>query len=107
MTPRGRPERDNILALLFYLSGLSMQMTGKIIGVSTQTIMRWVKDGYYKYAKEHEELLKKVKFEEIEIDEMHHFIIKKNNQFGYGKLLTIQVELSSGGYVVIAVPKPS
>ncbi len=107
MTPRGRPERDKILALLFYLSGLSMQMTGKIIGVSTQTIMRWVKDGYYKYAKEHEELLKKVKFEEIEIDEMHHFIIKKNNQFGYGKLLTIQVELSSGGYVVIAVPKPS
>ncbi len=69
--------------------------------------MRWVKDGYYKYAKEHEELLKKAKFEEIEIDKMHHFIIKKNTQLGYEKLLTIQAELSSGGYVVIAVPKPA
>lgn len=84
-----------------------MRMTGKIIGVSTQTIMRWVKDGYYKYAKEHEELFKKVKLEEIEIDKMHNFIIKKNTQFGYEKLLTIQAELSSGGYVVITVPKPA
>ena len=28
-TPRGRPEKDKILALILYLSGLSMNATGK------------------------------------------------------------------------------
>ncbi|WP_053332527.1 helix-turn-helix domain-containing protein [Candidatus Jidaibacter acanthamoebae] len=40
---RGRSQRDKALALVLYLSGLSMNMTGKIIGVSTQTIMRWIR----------------------------------------------------------------
>ncbi len=43
MTPGGRSERDKILALLFYLSGISLRMTGKIICVITQTILRWIK----------------------------------------------------------------
>ena len=33
-TPRGKPEKDKILALILFLSGLSMRATGKIVGVS-------------------------------------------------------------------------
>ena len=38
LTPRGKPERDKILSLILYLSGLSMRMTAKIVGVSIQKI---------------------------------------------------------------------
>ncbi len=52
-------------------------MTGKIIGVSTQTIMRWVKDGYYKYAKEHEELLKKLNLKKLKLMKCIILLLKK------------------------------
>ena len=42
-TPRGKPERDKILALILFLSGLSMKATGKIVGDTTQSMMRWIR----------------------------------------------------------------
>ena len=33
-TPRGKPEKDKILALILFLSGLSMRATGKIVGIA-------------------------------------------------------------------------
>ena len=107
MTPRGKPKKDKIIALLLYLSGLSMTMTAKIVGVSTQSVMRWIRQWYEDYAKDFIDEQASKNFEEIEIDEMHHFITKKNSLSGYGKLLIIPVELSSGGYVEIVVQKPS
>jgi transposase-like protein len=107
LTPRGKPERDKILALALYLSGLSMRMTAKIIGVSVQSVMRWIRESYHKYAERPEFLQRDMDFEEIEIDEMHHFLCKKNSNFGSGKFLIMRVELSSGGYAAIVVPKPS
>lgn len=107
MTHRGKPEKDKIMALILYLSGMSMTMTARILGVSTQSIMRWIKLGYKKYAKDF--VIEKAgkNFEEIEIDEMHHFILKKIKNSGYGKLLIIPAETSSGGSVVIVAQKPS
>lgn len=86
---------------------MSMTMTARILGVSTQSIMRWIKLGYKKYAKDF--VIEKAgkNFEEIEIDEMHHFILKKIKNSGYGKLLIIPAETSSGGSVVIVAQKPS
>ena len=42
-TPRGKPEKDKILALILYLSGLSMSATGRILGVIAQSVMRWIR----------------------------------------------------------------
>ena len=39
-TPRRKPEKDKILALILFLSGLSMRAAGKIVGVTTQSVMR-------------------------------------------------------------------
>jgi len=102
-TAHGRPIKDKILALILYLSGLSMNMTAKIIGVSVQTIMRWIRLFYDKFA-DHAQSAANV--EEIEVDEMFSYLGKKNNLFGSGKLLIITLASSSGGNVVIVVPKP-
>jgi len=102
-TPHGKPMKDKILALILYLSGISMNMTAKIIGVSVQTIMRWIRFFYQKFANDvqHDSSI-----EEIEVDEMASYIGKKKIVFGSGKLLIITLENSSGGCAVIVVPKP-
>jgi hypothetical protein len=102
-TTHGKPVKDKILALILYLSGLSMNMTAKIIGVSAQTIMRWIRLFYDKFACQDQHA---ANIEEIEIDEMFSYLGKKKNLFGFGKLLIITLESSSGGNVVIVAPKP-
>ena len=42
-------KRDKIISLVLVLSGLSMNATAKIIGVSTQTVMRWIRKMYDKF----------------------------------------------------------
>lgn len=102
-TPHGKPKKDKILALVLYLSGLSMSAIGKIIGVSSQSVMRWVGMFYDKFASENDT---KAKIDEIEIDEMYSYINNKKIQSGSGKLLFITLENLSVGNVVIVIPKP-
>ena len=73
-TPRGKPLKDKILALTLYLSGLSMNMTGQIVNVSTQSVMRWIRQFYHQYA---EFPGQQAKVQEVEIDKMHHYLCKK------------------------------
>ena len=40
--PRGLPLRVKATAILLYLSGLSMNRTAKLLGVSTPTVRSWV-----------------------------------------------------------------
>jgi len=101
-TAHGKPVKDKILALVLYLSGLSMNMTAKIIGVSAQTIMRWIRLFYDKFANSAQH---NASIEEIEVDEMFSYLGKKKNLFGSGKLLIITLASSSGGNVVIVAPK--
>ena len=102
-TPHGKPKKDKILALVLYLSGLSMSAIGKIIGVSSQSVMRWIRMFYDKFASENDI---NAKIDEIEIDEMYSYINNKKFQSGSGKLLLITLENLSVGNVVIVVPKP-
>ena len=102
-TPRGKPLKDKVLALTLYLSGLSMNMTGQIVGVSAQSVMRWIKMFYDKYA---EMPLPEGSIQEVEIDEMHHYLSKKNTFSGSGKLLIIRPGGSLAGDVAIVVRKP-
>jgi len=80
-----------------------MNMTAKIIGVSAQTIMRWIRLFYDKFANTEQHISN---IEEIEVDEMFSYLGKKKNLFGSGKLLIITLASSSGGNVVIVAPKP-
>ena len=40
--PRGKPLQLKVTAVLLYVSGLSMNRTAKLLGVSTPTIMTWL-----------------------------------------------------------------
>ena len=91
-TPHGKPMKDKILALVLYLSGLSMNAIGKIIGVSSQSIMRWIRMFHDKFVSENDT---KSKIEEIEVDEMYSYINKKKIHSGSGKLLIITLEVIS------------
>lgn len=102
-TSHGKPMKDKILALILYLSGMSMNMIGKIVGVSTQSVMRWINMFYEKFAANDES---QSNIEEIEVDEMVSYITKKKITSGSGKLLIITLENLSAGNVVIVVPKP-
>lgn len=73
--PYWRPIKDKIFALILYLSGLSMNMIGKIVGVSTQSVMRWIKMFYEKFESE-DDLISNI--EEIKVHEMVSFLTKKN-----------------------------
>lgn len=101
-TPHGKPMKDKIFALILYLSGVSMSMIGKIVGVSTQSIMRWVKLFYEKFADNESQST----IEEIEVDKMISYINKKNITSQSGKLLIITLKNVPAGNVIIVVPKP-
>ena len=73
-TPRGQPVASKALAVLLYTHGLSLSAIGKIVEVSTVTVLRWVRE----FAREH--YAKPVpdgKMVIIEIDEMWHYLKKK------------------------------
>ena len=46
--------KDKVLALVLYLSGLSMNMIGKIVGVSAKSVIRWINMFYEKFSANNE-----------------------------------------------------
>ena len=100
-TPHVQHIQTKIFALLLYLSGVSMNMTGRIIGVTGQSVMRWIKA--YDVACMQEQ---RAEMEEIKIDEMHHFVGRKKGFFGCGKYLVIPLGGFLDGNVAISVRLP-
>ena len=72
--PRGMPLRVKVTAVLLYLSGLSMNRTAKLLGVSTPSVMAWIERFAKAYAQRPEPEGRAVV---VELDEMWHFL-KKN-----------------------------
>ena len=70
---RGKPEKDKILALILYLSVLSMSVTAKIVGVTTQSVMRWIRQMYDRFITGKPDISMVT---EVEMDKMHHYIKK-------------------------------
>lgn len=88
-----KPERIKQLACILYLQGLGFRRIGAILNVSFTSVIRWVR--------QYEEVLKKLPREVtprhcrvIEIDEMWHFTLKKNEKSGFG-LLWIETQEKS------------
>ena len=101
-TPKGRPFKDKVLAVVLFLSGLSMNATATIVGVSAKTVYMWIKEFYHKYA-EMPEPAHDVK--EMEIDEMCQYLSKKNSCSGFGKLYVMRLGDLSAGSVDVVIQK--
>ena len=81
--PRGMPLAMKVTAVLLYLSGLSMNRTAKLLGVSTPTVMAWIERFAEVYARKPEPEGRAVV---VELDEMWHYLKKSRTSSGSGRL---------------------
>jgi len=71
--PRGKPLALKAAAVLLYVSGLSMNRTAQLLGVSTPTIQAWLEQFAAAYAQKPEP---EGRAAVIELDEMWHYLKK-------------------------------
>jgi transposase-like protein len=102
-TPKGFSIKEKSLAITLYLSGLSMNAIAQIIGTTAQSVMRWIKDKAHELPKEQPQITGPLN---VEIDEMHHYIAKKNKSSGSGKYSIIRLDDFLPGTAVIVLQKP-
>src|SRR4051795_6537495 len=81
--PRGKPLALKVAAVLLYVSGLSMNRTAQLLGVSTPTIQAWLEQFAAAYAQKPEPEGRAVV---IELDEMWHYLKKVRAALGLESL---------------------
>ena len=81
--PRGKPLALKAAAVLLYVSGLSMNRTAKLLGVSTPTIQAWLEQFAQAYPQKPEPEGRAVV---IELDEMWHDLKKVRAALGLESL---------------------
>src|SRR5205085_868274 len=100
--PRGMPLRVKVEAVRLYLSGLSMNRTAKLLGVSTPSVQAWIERFAEVYAQKPEPEGRAVV---VELDEMWHFLKKSRTSFGCGRLgIVLRGALSTGSWAVVTPP---
>ena len=103
--PRGKPPALKAAAVLLYVSGLSMNRTAQLLGVSTPTIQAWLEQFAAAYAQKPEPEGRAVV---IELDEMWHYLKKSPNPFGSGRLgIVLQGGWWTGNAAVVTRPLAS
>ena len=103
--PRGMPLRVKVTAVLLYLSGLSMNRTAKLLGVSTPSVMTWIEQFAEVYAQKPEP---EGRAFVVELDEMWHFLKKRPTNSGSGKLgIVLPDGSSTGSWAVVTRPRAS
>ena len=103
--PRGMPLRVKVTAVLLYLSGLSMNRTAKLLGVSTPSVMTWIEQFAKAYAQKPEPEGRAVV---VELDEMWHFLKKRPTSSGSGRLgIVLQGVWLTGNAAVVTGPRSS
>src|SRR3569832_176594 len=103
--PRGMPLRVKVEAVLLYLSGLSMNRTAKLLGVSTPSVQAWSERFAEVYAQKPTPEGRAVV---IELDEMWHYLKKSRTSSGSGKLgIVLQDGWWTGNAAVVMLPPPN
>jgi transposase len=96
---RGKPLALKGAAVLLYVSGLSMNRTAKLLGVSTPTIQAWLEQFAAAYAQKPEPEGRAVV---IELDEMWHSLKKSPSRSGSGRLgIVLQASWWTGNAAVV------
>ena len=103
--PRGMPLATKVTAVLLYLSGLSMNRTAKLLGVSTPTVQTWIERFAQVYAQKPEPEGRAVV---VELDEMWHYLKKSRTSSGSGRLgIVLRDGSSTGSWAVVTEPLSS
>jgi transposase len=97
--PRGMPLQIKLTAVLLYVSGLSMNRTAKLLGVSTPSVMTWIEQFAKAYAQKPEPEGRAVV---VELDEMWHYLKKSPTSSGSGRLgIGLRGGSSTGSWAVV------
>ena len=100
--PRGKPLAIKAAAVLLHVSGLSMNRTAQLLGVSTPTVQAWLEQFAAAYAQKPEPEGRAVV---IELDEMWHYLKKSRSRFGSGRLgIVLQASWWTGNAAVVTRP---
>jgi transposase-like protein len=101
----GKPLAMKVTAVLLYGSGLSMNRTAKLLGVSTPTIQAWIEQ----FAKVHaQKPAPEGRAVVIELDEMWHYLKKKRTSSGSGRLgIVLPGSWWTGNAAVVTRPPPN
>lgn len=83
----GKSDEVKRLALHMYLEGLGLRSIGRILGVSNVAVLKWVKKAAIEIKRMHLEQSRKRAVTTMELDEMWHYVGKKNENAGYGLLM--------------------
>jgi transposase len=103
--PPGKPLAMKATAVLLYVSGLSMNRTAKLLGVSTPTIQAWIEQFAQVYAQKPAPEGRAVV---IELDEMWHYLKKSRTSSGSGRLgIVLQGGWWIGNAAVVTLPPPT
>lgn len=105
----GYPLAKRLTALKLYLEGMGFRGIGRILGVSDVTILNWIRN-FGASIKEYvsENMPNNIQeIDIVEIDEMWHFTVKKNENFGSGLPSIGSIKKSSHSPLVVALRKPS
>ena len=85
---RGASLEKKVMALKLYLEGAGFRSIGRILKVSNVTVLYWIRNfgsAVKAYVETHlPDDIRHVDF--VEMDEMWHFTVKKNGNFGFGSL---------------------
>ena len=102
---RGKPLALKAAAVLLYVSGLSMNRTAKLLGVSTPTVQAWLEQFAAAYAQKPEPEGRAVV---IELDEMWHDLKESPSRSGSGRLgIVLQGSWWIGNAAVVTRPPAS
>ena len=103
ITPRGRPLWQKSLAVFLYCHGVSMNALGKMFGLRTSSVLKWIR----RYATEHAAKPEPTgKAIVLELDEMWHFLQKNAGNSGSGKLWIVIQASSWTGSVGVVMQQP-
>ena len=100
---RGKPLALKAAAVLLYVSGLSMNRTAKLLGVSTPSVMTWIEQFAEVYAQKPEPEGRAVV---VELDEMWHHLKKSRTSSGSGRLGIVLRGAWLTGNVGVVTPPP-
>ena len=105
---RGASLNRKLEALKWYLEGASFRSIGRCMGVSNTTVLNWIRtfgESVKTYVNTHMiDDARHVDF--IEIDEMWHFTVKKNENFGFGSLSIAIPKKSLASQLEVEEKKP-
>ncbi len=102
--PHGRSDHEKRTAVMLYASGMSMSMIAKIVGVSVQTVSRWIRTFY---TKKMDEIPKMEPMQRVTLKKVLDYFQTLNKEELDHEIFVLSAKLPSGSNVKILVDNPN